>query len=95
MTISSKDNNNKIWNTNNLECILNLDNINNNGILFSACFLNKNNEIFILTNNSNIGINESIKVFDLNGQKIKEIKILMNQLHILIHIIILNYLIII
>ena len=48
--------------------------INNNGFLFSACFLNKNNEIFILTSNSNIGINENIKAFDLKGQKIKEIK---------------------
>ena len=67
MTISSKDNNIKIWNENNWECILNLANINNNGFLLSACFLNKNNEIFILTSNSNIGINEHIKVFNLNG----------------------------
>ena len=73
MSISSKDNNIKIWNVNNWECILKLTNVNNDGYLFSACFFNKKEEIFIISSNNNIGITEPIKVFDLNGQKIKEI----------------------
>ena len=77
MSISSEDDNINIWNANNWNCILNLTNINNSGHLFSACFLRQNNEIYILTSNSNNSsnnhISEPIKVFDLNGQKIKEV----------------------
>ena len=46
------------------------------GRLFSACFLNdNNNQIYILTSNCNDQpINyEPIKIYDLNGNKIKEI----------------------
>ena len=77
MSISSEDNNLRIWNVNNWNCILNLNNINNTGFLFSACLLRQNNEIYIITsntNNTNNGnISEPIKVFNLNGQKINEI----------------------
>jgi hypothetical protein len=47
------------------------------GRLYSACFLNdnNNNQIYILTSNGNDqSINyEPIKIYDLNGKKIKEI----------------------
>ena len=74
MSISSKDNNLKIWNINNWECILNIDNANKNGSLYSACFLADNNNIYILTSNVNkIGEPEKIKVFNFKGKVIKEI----------------------
>ena len=43
------------------------------GILLSACFLEDNNKIYIITSNRNEdGNTEYIKIFDLSGQKIKE-----------------------
>ena len=40
----------------------------------SACFLKENNQIYVIASNLNKNGNwEYIKVFDLNGQKIKEI----------------------
>ena len=41
----------------------------------SACFLNNKNQIYIITTNFNLNINnsESIKVYNLEGTKIKEI----------------------
>ena len=61
----------KLWNINNWECLLNLENVNYNGDLLSACFLILNKQIYILT--SNCYGSEPIKVFNLNGIKIKEI----------------------
>ena len=42
MTISLEDNNIRIWNLINWECILNIKNINKTGYLYSACFLYNN-----------------------------------------------------
>ena len=67
------DNNIKLWNINNWECLLNIKNINNKGILNSACFLNNNEKLYILTSNYNYNNSESIKVYDFNGNKISEI----------------------
>ena len=74
MSLSMKDNNIRIWNINNFECIHNIIDINNAGYLDSACFLKDNNKIYIITSNSNRNCNsEYIKVFDLIGLKVKEI----------------------
>ena len=73
MSISGEDNNIRIWNINNWECILNLTNINKGGYLFSACLLNYNKNIYIITSNFNKYNSESIKIFGLNGLKINEI----------------------
>ena len=76
ITISCEDNNIKLWNINNFECLLDIKNINQRGCLYSACFLKDTKQIFIITSNSesnNIN-SQSIKVFDLTGNKIKEIK---------------------
>ena len=77
LSISDKDNNLKVWDIKNFECVLNLTNVNEVGALNSACFLKDKNKIYILTSNSfdnYRGINyEPIKVFDLTGKKIKEI----------------------
>ena len=38
MSLSLDDNNLKLWNVNNYECLLNIENVNKNGGLLSACF---------------------------------------------------------
>ena len=74
LSLSNNDSNIKIWNINNWQCILNIENINKNCDLYSACFLKDNNKNFIITSHYNWnGESEPIKVFDFNGNKIKEI----------------------
>ena len=74
MSISFEDNNIKLWNINNCECILNILHVNNIGFLPSACILNENNYNYIISSNCNYkNIFEPIKIFDFNGNKIKEI----------------------
>ena len=74
MSISYEDNNLKIWDiTGDFKCILDLKNVNQNGKLYSACFLYDNNNNYIVTSNLNYRKSESIKIFDFNGNKIKEI----------------------
>ena len=75
MSISAMDNRIKILNVNTWECIFDKSNLNEVGSLYSACFLNDNKNNYIVTSNrSKKGIIEPIKIFDLNGEKIKEIK---------------------
>ena len=74
MSISSNDNNIRLWKISNLECILNLTKINNFGRLEAACFLYFKNKNYILTSNCNYqNISEPIKIYDFKGNKIKEI----------------------
>ena len=74
LSISAYDNNVKLWNINNFECLLNIKNINKNGCLYSACILNENNNNYIITSHWNLLKDcEKIKVFDFNGKKVKEI----------------------
>ena len=76
MSISGQDNNLKIWNSNNWECILNLTKINKSGYLESACFFQSIDEIYVITSNYNSSSSniEPIKVYNLNGKKTDEIK---------------------
>ena len=73
ISISADDNNLKVWDVRNWECLINFKNINDIGYLFSACLLSDNNQNYIITSNVNKKIFEPIKVFDLKGNKIKEI----------------------
>ena len=76
MSVCSKGNEIKLWNINNLELLLNIKNINLNGIIRSACFMKNNEQIYIITSNFNYNYSyniEPIKVFDIKGKKIKEI----------------------
>ena len=73
ISISSRNNNIKLWNINNFECILDLREINKNGLLFSACFFIEDKQIYLMTSNNSYTNLEKIKVFDLKGNKIKEI----------------------
>jgi len=81
LSISSLESSIKIWNINNYECLLYMENINKIGMMFSACLFEDNNNIyftssnFIWNNIDNDDIDiEPIKIFDLNGNKINEIK---------------------
>ena len=72
----SYDNNLKLWDFEKFECLLDIKNINQDGYMNSAClFYNNNiNEYNILSSNTNFGNCENIKIYDLNGKKIGEIK---------------------
>ena len=77
LSVSYQDNNIKIWNNKNWEALLDIRNINRDGLLKSACFLEDNNQIYIVTSNFNYNYSfniDPIKIFDLTGKKIKEIK---------------------
>ena len=66
----------KLWNINKCECLLNLNNVNNTGQIYSACFLKDgiNSYNYIVTSNYNyFNESEPIKIFYFNGNKIKEI----------------------
>ena len=78
MSISAEDKNIKVWNINSFECIADIKYkyIIDYNKLYSACFLNDNNNIFIITNISlskGLYLNNVIKVFDFNGFKVKNI----------------------
>lgn len=71
ISISRDDNNIKLRDANNLNCLYDFRNIYKDGNIYSACFLNDNKENYILV--SNYGIYESIKIFNLKGEKIKDL----------------------
>lgn len=79
MSISSADNNIKLWDIKNWECFLNLTNIYKNKNLPSACFLKYNNQIYIASCNDffDFGFqkdnSEKIKIIDFKENIIKEI----------------------
>ena len=73
LTISAVDKNIKIWNNNNWNCLFNVEDIYNKCV-YSACFLNEKNKIYIITSSSSWSSNnEPIKVYDFNGNIIKKI----------------------
>ena len=58
----------------NYDCILNIKTIDVKGYLLLGCFLNENSYVCIITYNSMTPYNELIRVFDLSGNRIKDIK---------------------
>ena len=75
LSVSGDVNNIKIWNFHNLECLINIEKIYEEGNIFSACLLNEKNINYIIASNFNLhGKSEFIKVFDFNKNKIKELK---------------------
>ena len=69
LSLSSGNNNIKIWDVNNWNCLYNINNIYKVGILLSACFLINENMNYIITCNCFIF---NIIVIDFEGKKIKE-----------------------
>ena len=74
MSISAISCNIKIWNNENLDCILNIKKIYLNGIINSACFLFHDNKINIIASNNFFSQPNSIKVYNFEGTLINEIK---------------------
>ena len=76
MSVSALDNNLKIWNIYNWDCILELKNVNRTGVLYSSSFLYENENIYIITSNSNLlKRKEPIKIFNMSKEKLYEIKL--------------------
>ena len=74
LSISSEDNNVKLWDMDKMECILDMKKVNNVGKILSACFLDDNDQYYIITSNADYNKkSELMKVFDLKGRKIKQI----------------------
>ena len=71
----SQDNNLKIWNFGNWDLLINIEKVYDKGYLNSACFLNDNNQLYILTGNDIPNNKESgpIQIYNFGGNKIKEI----------------------
>ena len=90
-SIKMQENNIKVWNFNNLECILNINYfkkisppaaVGNMHIinyitellnLNSICFINNDNNIHIIASSINIPQTQLIHIYNLRGEKIKEI----------------------
>ena len=73
MSISDLDNHLKVWDANKWICLLIIEKVNKQGFLNSACFLNENDNIHIVTSNWNFQNIEGIKIFNIKGDKLKEI----------------------
>jgi WD40 repeat protein len=69
LSLSSKDNNIKVWNIENWECIFDFKYFYKKGETYSVCFLKIKNQNYIVSSNSLDS--PSIKVFNLNGKKVK------------------------
>jgi len=95
ISISAQDNNKKLWSLNNYDCLLNIQNIRKDRYLYSAFFLNDNNQIYIITSNFTYALPEPIKLYNLERNIIKEIKDSSDRVHFIDTIMIQNYLIII
>lgn len=68
-------NNIYIWNFSNLDCILFLKSIYNEGLIYSASLFQENNQLYLLASNSDgKELSLPLKVFDITGNKVKEMK---------------------
>ena len=72
ISCSYEDNNLKLWDLNNLENLLCLNNINKKGGLRAVSILKDNGQNYIITSNSQYfeQISEPLKVFDFKGNKV-------------------------
>ena len=73
ISLSKSDNNLKLWNINNFECLLNIRKIYELSFLSSALLLKDNNKMIIITSSYYFDKNDNqfIKLFDLNGNLLK------------------------
>ena len=74
MSISRNENSIKVWNVKNWDILVNIQNINQVGFIYSACIFKENDNNFIITSNRNMtGNPEAIKIYNFEGKKIKDI----------------------
>ena len=75
LTLCPINNKLRIWDVSNWRCFIYINRVYNDGVLYSACFINDNNDNYIITSNCNyFGDSELIKIFDFRGNKIREIE---------------------
>ena len=77
MSICGIKNNIKVWNVNNWDFIIELKDIYKTGNIFSACFINdnENKNIYLIASNCTLfKSSQCLKIFDLKGNYLKEIK---------------------
>ena len=72
MSVSAEDCNIKLWRLSDWNCILYLRDIYLSGCLFSGCFINENNNIYIVTSNC-ADVSDLIKVYNFNGEIVNTI----------------------
>ena len=73
LSVSPKNRNIKVWDLRNWECLFNMEKIYDEGLIFSACLLLDNNQIYIVISHHSKKCCEYIKVYDLNKNLKKEI----------------------
>ena len=73
LSLSPSEKNVKLWNIKNFECLYDFFDIYQNGYLRSACFLNHENNIYVVTSHYYKEDHQPIKILNLNGQILKEI----------------------
>ena len=81
MSISGKNNNIKLWDIISFSCILNFENINQNGYIYSACLINNDNQNYIVTSNFNWQNPENIKIYNFKCEKISELNSFNNDIY--------------
>jgi len=71
LSVSAKENNIKLWNVDNFDCIHEFKKNNNNKLLNLSCILFNNNSIYIVRSGNK---DLPIQVYDINETKIKDIE---------------------
>ena len=76
MTIHAESNSIRVWDFNDMKLIYHFEKINKKGYLNIACFFSDNNQIYIMSSNHRYSSKnvDPIKIYDLKGNKIKELK---------------------
>ena len=77
LSVSSKDRNLKVWNLYDFQCLFDIKDIYKYGKMYTACFVNDKDNIYLIPGNYKYKIRKEyqlLKVFNLEGEIIKEIK---------------------
>ena len=93
MSITASSNTINIYDIPNFNRILNMPKINKNGYLNTANFFSYDNKIYIMSTNHRYSCKnvDPIKIYDLDGTEIKELKDSNENVPLLIHIMIKKY----
>ena len=73
ISVSSDENKIKLWNINNMECILDITIDNQPGFIFSVYCIYDNNKNYLIISNHILASKVPIRIYDFQGNKINEI----------------------